>query len=164
MQLCGRQAPLHPKWPPARPLQLSGLQGFPQASSALGQAFRACLLVYCLSPPWLAGLPGLHLADMRKRSLAQGGCPANICRRSDPSQGDKQHSLPRGHSHLLLLVPARWQQGRPAVGDRRGRAGPGPMKTRQDRPRPREAPVKTSKPQGRPLSAVRGPGGAGPTA
>lgn len=122
MQLCGRQAPLHPKWPPARPLQLSGLQGFPQASSALGQAFRACLLVYCLSPPWLAGLPGLHLADMRKRSLAQGGCPANICRRSDPSQGDNTRS-PEGTTTSccwFLLGGSRadqqWETGEAGLG------------------------------------------------
>lgn len=74
-------------------------------------------------------LPGrLRQADAQNGAWpGTGRLLADICRRNDPSQGDKHTGSPQVHHHLLLLLVlwVGWRQGTWAVGGGRGkRRGP----------------------------------------
>lgn len=161
-------AVLCPPGPPALHLPQPGLfstsagGGFLRASSALGQAFRDCSLVYCLSPPRQAIRLALHRADMQSR--AWHGAGAQQTSAGGMTLVGRQTTL--GPQKCIVtsccwFLPGggsgKWErQGRPASPwwpdwTRAGENQAGQTK-------------KTSSPPRQPLDAVWGPGGAQSTA
>lgn len=153
-QLCGRQAP----WA-HQPVGLLSL-------ICSGAAFvTARLFPGGLHPQALRLV--LQQADTQS-GAGTGRALADICRRNDPSRETNNTGSP---SPPAAAGPYPWRQGTPAVGEGEGGGGRGGQthlprwpgwaragedQARQDRPGPREAPVKTSKSQRQAVGAAWG--------